>query len=219
MGQYLDIVRRFEKEHLDSHKSTITDTNGRFHTASIAQCHQCHGTNWGPTGTSLTEILPSGEEVEVETWNCTGCVSCLEETRPPLAPEAIPPEAIPSTCPQCDKRYRLFVEASPHIPGEPDQPVLICSKCGHSEQVCPECQCTNVLTDKMGMYCVDCRKRPGQPDPPPASRTDPTPLPSRRYSLGATPPTSDCSSCGRHNWREGIYSWACRHCQYTEMKS
>jgi hypothetical protein len=179
----------------------------------IYRCSACNGTNWGQTGT-----LPDG----AERWGCLTCAARPEGTLAPPVPEsadAIPPWAIPSPCPECGKPYRLFVPASPHIEGEPDRPVLICGKCGHSEQACPECKRSNVVTDALGAYCVDCRKRPGQPDPTPASRTDPTPLPSRRHRLGEPPPTSDCPECGYHDWREAIYHFACKQCQHMEMKS
>jgi hypothetical protein len=201
----------------------LAGADGRVTEASVAQCCQCGGRNWGPTAPAMPEVLPSGEEVLTEVWGCLDCKVRLEGTPAPPMPESadtIPPWAIPSPCPECGKPYRLFVPASPNIPGEPDQAVLICGKCGHTELACPECRRANIVVDAIGRYCVDCRKRSGQPTPTPEPGpcTEPALLPSRRHHLGEPEPPFPCPHCAHDTWLEGIYSWRCKACQHILMK-
>jgi TubC N-terminal docking domain len=117
----------------------------------IARCAQCGGQCWGPVALAMTETLPNGEEVQVERWSCLDCAARAEGTPAPMVPESAPttpPWATPSPCPVCDKPHRLFVPASPHIEGEPDRDVLICSKCGYIEPACSDCRGSNVSTWK-----------------------------------------------------------------------
>jgi hypothetical protein len=195
-----------------------TGDHGRTHEPYIARCSQCGGARWGPIADPVPETLPNGEQELRETWGCLGCAARPEGSRPPPASEPIPPGSVSSACPKCSKPYRLFVPASPHIQGEPDQAVLICGKCGHTELACPECRHPNVVIDSLGVYCINCRRRPGQPEPEPESRSGPPPLPPRRHALGETTPPFDCPACGYRDWRESIYSWACRHCQQSQLK-
>lgn len=187
--------------------------------AYIARCTLCGGSRWGAVAPPIPETLPSGEQITTEAWGCLDCLDRPEGPPPPPVPDtirALPPGAIDSPCPQCKKPHRLFIPGSPQIEGEPNEPVLICGQCGNTELACPECKGVNIVVDAIGPYRVDCRKRPGQPQPAP--RGDPLPTSPSRHTLGETPPTFDCSDCGRNDWREAIYSWSCRQCQHIAMK-
>jgi hypothetical protein len=95
---------------------------------------------------------------------------------------------------------------------------LICSQCGHAELACRDCKGTHIVVDSKGLYCVGCRKRPGEPDPPRPSRTEPAPSPPSRHHLGEPAPPFPCPACNHQGWIEGIYSWRCRQCQHIAMK-
>jgi hypothetical protein len=167
----------------------------------------------------VSEVLRTGEEVSAEQWGCLICESQPEEALTPLPPEPAPPGSVSNPCPKCEKPYRLYVPASPHLEHEPVHDVLICGKCGHTELACPECRRSNIVVDAIGRYCLDCRRRLGEPEKAPTPQREPSPLPARRHTLGETPPAFPCPSCGHNKWREGIYSWTCRQCQHIAMKS
>jgi hypothetical protein len=175
----------------------------------------------GDTNTeTVTDIDGAKEQVQYgqpRTYGNAKGTPSLQTSRGECTP---PWRVVNSPCPDCHKPQRLFVRGSPDIEGESNQDVLICSKCGYIEPACLECQRSNLVTDALGIYCVDCRKRPGQPKtaPEPVPRGDPLPLTSHRHRLGEQPPPFDCRTCGPCDWREAIYHWACRGCQQIEMK-
>ena len=66
----------------------------------LVACPACGGTNWGPTGRILREMLPSGCENETEVWGCLDCAA----TCPECGMDNIVKDVVGPYCVDCRQR-------------------------------------------------------------------------------------------------------------------